>query len=187
MATPQRSTDDPPQAIVVHTSWRGRLTSLVGPAVLLALGVYGIAVGGPNVVNVAFAAVGAALLAVGVFDYPFTTWFLSDRLERRCLGRTQTLDWGRVGAVRRASSRSLVRGGGAGRGGLVAVVGGRPHLLSDRAESQFEFEALRVASVRWPAMAFTASEPAAGRPPTWLHKRRPGDGLVDERGGGSRV
>lgn len=170
--------------VVIHSTWRGRLTAYLGPLVVLGLGVYGLVAGSPNPINVTLAVVGGLLSAISVFDFPLQARFGRGGVERVALLRRHTLAWADVSAVRRAAARAILGGSTGGTGALVAQAGRRHYLLCDVAESEYEHAAIERAMAGWPdSAAFAASPPAEGRPPTWLHKRRPGDGLVDERVG----
>ncbi len=195
---------------MLHTSWRGRLTTVAAPAILLALGGYGI--------NDTFRwlpfllfVLGSILALVAVADYPIFTVIGQDGIRRRCLVRTQHLRWDDVSTIARPAQNSRWRrehpaagagGGSVGppvvgvesahasalavagpKGGLVAEVRRRPHLLVDRVESRAEYDAIVAGMQDWaPHLPVRASRPDQSAPPTWLHKKRRGsasDGLVD--------
>ncbi len=168
------------KTVVVHSSWRGRFLAFVGPAGLAVLGAYGVIVGGLHVVNGGLVVVGGVLLVASLFDFPLQTHFGVTGACRRCVGRAHQLEWAEIGSIARAPGRRV--GPRTSSGGLVAVRGRRNYLLSDRAESRYEHEALRSAVSAWAGPAvFRASEPVDGAAPSWLYKRRVGEGLVDER------
>ncbi len=197
-------------SVVLHTTWRGRITAIVAPSILLALGGYGLADTFRWLPFLLFI-LGAVLAVVAVADYPLFTIIGSDGIRRRCLLRTQHLSWEDVSTVARPAQNSRWRrehptsGAGGGsvsppvsgvesahaselavagpKGGLVAEVKRRPHLLIDRVESQAEYDAVVAGMSEWvPHLPVRASRPDQSVPPTWLHKKRQGsasDGLVD--------
>ena len=182
-------------SVALHTSWRGRFTALVAPLVILTWGGYGFAVAGLQWFNGLLLLIGLALALVVMFDYPLWSTIGPEGVARRCVLRTERLDWSQVGAIARPGARQrfmgMGRGSGdeaskhsSGRAGLVAEVGRRPYLLVDRIESRVEHEAIRNGLKTWaPGLILRAGEPVDGTPPTWLYKRRKDDieGMVDWR------
>ncbi len=159
----------------------------IAPLFVTGLGLYGIVFGGFQIFNTILLVVGVLLIIASLFDFPLYTTFGPDGIERRCLGRRDHVPWMRVQAVARPA-----RGGVTGRvrsglgisnsTGLVAELGPRPSMLVDRIESPAEFEAIERGMAVWiPGMIIRASKPPDGTAPTWMHKRRigEGDGLVD--------
>lgn len=187
--------DDGPKAIALHTSWRGRLTSFVGPFVLLVWGGYGLVAGGLGWVNGVLLALGSLFALVVLFDYPLSSTIGPDGIVRRCALRSEHLDWSAVRTIARPGARQRFPTGrreqsvggtkqATGRAGLVAEVGKRPYLLVDRIESVVEHDALERALRTWaPAITIRAARPPEGTPPTWLYKRRKSEieGMVDWR------
>ncbi len=176
-----------PQALVLHTTWRGRLLFLTAPLVLLGLGGYGIVFGGFQIFNSILAVIGLLLLAASLLDFPLYSVVGPEGVERRCLLRRERRAWSELRTIARPANRGIasrVRSGlGTGNSsGLVAEIGARPSLLTDRIESPAEFDALENAMAQWvPGMVLRASRPTDGTAPTWLYKRRLGDGegLID--------
>jgi hypothetical protein len=182
--------------IVLHTSWRGRLTAFLGPSLVLGWGVYGVSNGGVQLFNGTLVAMGGVLLCVVAFDYPLTSAIGPDGVARRCLLRTEQLGWEQIRTIARPGARQRFFGRSSdpveaaekvakGRSGLVAEVGKRPHLLVDQLESRAEFEAVELGLRAWaPNLTLRASRPVEGTPPTWLYKRRRSEveGMVDRRG-----
>lgn len=179
------------------------MLNAAAPGLVLCFSGVGFA-GGGFVFPLVFGLFGLVLAAVLVLDYPVTTVFGAEGIERRCLLRTERLEWDRlqsVARVKKSRGRSFDRvaglGGLAGRtrspgpegepqrvsSGLVAEAGKRPHLLTDRIESRPEFEALEAGMKIWaPGLALRASRPADEVPATFSYKRRAGgvkDPLVD--------
>lgn len=172
--------NDDAGVVVLHTSWRGRLVSTVPPSVLLLGGLWGLGQGG-SIVAVVLVVLGAGLLVVGLFDFPWRSVIGPDGVERRCPLRTERLEWERVTAI--ARPRTTKAGERlTGKAGLVAEVGKRRYLLANRCESRFEFEAIDRALGRWSdGTLLRASAPPDDAAPTWMYQRRMdgGDGFVD--------
>lgn len=167
-------------AVVLHTSWTGRLMSTLAPAAILLGGLWGIAQGG-RLVAIILAVVGGFLLLIGLFDYPWRTVLGPDGIERRCPLRTERLAWERVASVVRPRS-TKARRRVAGKAGLVAEMGKRRYLLTNRCESRFEYDAIDAALEAWSdGVLLRASRPPDEVAPTWLYQRRldGGDGFVD--------
>ncbi len=189
-------------SVVLHTSWRGRITTIMSPSILTALGGYGVA---DTFRWFAFAilVVGIVLGIVGLVDYPRVTVIGAGGIERRCLLRTQRLDWAAIATVARPAPanrwrRDMTTAGTIARssasrtpgerpahaeqaategtkGGLTAEIGRRPFLLCDKVESQAEFDAIDAGLRHWaPSVPMRASRPDSSVPPTWLHKKRLG-------------
>ena len=183
-------------AVVLHTSWRGRLTAFIGPAVVLAWGTYGAVLGGLQLFNGILLATGGVLATVVAFDYPFTTTIGASGVTRRCLLRSEHLGWDEIRTIARPGARQRFFGRSGrsddaspdvakGRSGLVAEVGKRPHLLVDQLESPAEYEAVERGLRSWaPNVIMRARRPVEGTPPTWLYKRRKEqiEGMVDRDG-----
>ncbi len=195
-------------SVVLHTSWRGRLTTVSAPAILLALGGFG-TWKAPGLLPLVLLAVGIVLALVALLDFPLVSVIGADGIQRRCALRSQHLDWARIASVARPAQANRwrrdvtgVAGGRADRaipgarpahaehessraakGGLIAEIGRRPFLLCDKLESRAEYDAIRSGLREWaPGLPLRASRPDESVPPTWLHKKRRGsasDGLVD--------
>lgn len=172
-----RSGDD--LEVVVHSSLRGLAAAAVAPAALIALGVAALQDGFrwlPAIILLA-----GSGLAVGVlFDFPRRTRFGGDGIARICAVRTHHIPWADALALERAPAttvdrvRSLKQGSpGAGpSGGLVARGRGRRRwLLTDRVESEPEYDAI-AALVARQGTALRAARPRVGTPPTDLYRRR---------------
>ncbi len=182
-------------SIVLHTSWRGRFSSLLGPLILLTWGGYGFSVAGLQWFNGVLLLIGIGFGAVVVFDYPLWSTIGPEGVTRRCLFRTERLAWTDVRTIARPGARQRFLGTkrgvetaeskhAVGRAGLVAEVGRRPYLLVDRIESQVEHEAIEKGLRKWaPGLILRAGKPVEGTPPTWLYKRRKSEieGMVDWR------
>ena len=165
---------------MLHSAWRGIAASYVSAAVFAALAIWSLAISGIHVISVILGVVAIVLTAIAVLDYPVALRVAPEGLERRCLGRREMLQWGRVQTITRtadvASSSSSAQGGGRIRrgrapGGLVAVSGPRRYLLTNCSESRDEHAALRAAVEEWaPEVRFVAQLPLEDQPPTWLYR-----------------
>lgn len=187
--------DERRASIVLHTSWRGRFSSFLGPLILTVWGGYGFAVAGLQWFNGILLLIGLGFGAVVAFDYPLWSAIGPDGVARRCLFRTQRLTWDDVRTIARPGARQrffgMSKGEGheeskhaVGRAGLVAEIGRRPYLLVDRIESPVEHEAIENGLKKWaPGLMLRAAKPVEGTPPTWLYKRRRSEieGMVDWR------
>lgn len=186
--------------LVLHTSWRGRVLNGLMPVVFLTLGTAGFR-GGGVVVPTILMGLGAAFALVFLIDYPQVVVIGSSGIERRCLLRTDHLPWDVVAVIARVPKRGFrdqksiqfgeqIEGLSArpnrrgrdkttkpARSGLVAEVGRRPHLLTDKIESRPEYDALRRALPEWaPSTVLRASRPEDDVAATFSFKRRVGAG-----------
>jgi hypothetical protein len=168
--------------VVLHTSWRGRLKAIGAPAILLALAAAGLISGGFGPVSVGSLVVGVVLAVIVIADYPLQVVFGADGIERRCLARRERLPWKEVTAIIRPAYYSPLRRWRKPSTGLIAQIGKRRYLLTDRMESEHEHAALLRGLGTWDrGLPVEATKPPDDSAPTWLHKRRRGDGggLVD--------
>ena len=158
---------------------------LVGPGIVLVLGVYGAFAGGLQILNGLMIVVGAGLFGVGLADFPWTATFDPVGVRRRCLLRTTHLAWGDIRLLGRPAKRqssgarmltgAVTAGSDApvSTGGLVIEIGRRPHLLMDRTEGAAEHDAIRSIVEKWGGgVVLRASRPADGAAPSWMYKRR---------------
>jgi hypothetical protein len=172
------------QRVTIYASWRGAITSLLSPAVLLGLGLAGILIGDANVVAIVLAVIGLVLAAIVVLDYPQRVEFHAAGIDRVCLLRRHRMPWQDIRAIQRARGTmvSYIRLRNAGdtptapqspTGGLVARgANSRRWLLCDRIESQPEFDAIRrIVEDNADWVAISAARPAASTPPTTLYRR----------------
>ena len=144
------STDE----LILQTSVFGRVSLVLGPPLVLAVGLTSVSAEGPSIVSLTLLVVGAALAISALFFQPWTTAFTRSGIERRCLLRKDLLEWSEVDAIRRTPARKRI-------GGLMATSGERRrHLLTDRAESLHEFNRLRDVMAAWaPEVALVARPP----------------------------
>jgi hypothetical protein len=174
-----------PRPLVLHGSWRGRIFAAVSPVLLCSLGTFGLVLGGWHLWPLSLLVVGVVLAAVVVFDYPLWVVIAEAGIERRCLLRSQRLVWDEMTMLARPAYSGWLRGLGRGPStGLVAEIGRRRYLLTDRMESRAEYETLlRLIGIWARGTRVEATLPPDDSPPTWLYKRRRGPnegGLVDQ-------
>jgi hypothetical protein len=185
MVTPPRDPVPRPQPpldpVSVHSSLRGLATAIITPAVLTVFGAAALQ-GGVRLLPTAVFALGV-VLAVGVaLDYPRRTHFDLEGMTRVCALRRQRLAWSDTVAIERAPPTTVdrVRDLTDRReervvsGGLVARGSGRKRwLLTDRVESQLEYDAVAaLLKARGGATVLRAPRPHAAAPPTDLYRRR---------------
>ena len=102
------------RAVVLHSSWRGRLTAAIGPVVLLIWGGYGALLGGLQIFNAILLLAGAGLGLVVLFDYPIWASIGPDGVTRRCALRKERLGWDQVRTIARPGARQRLLGFGRG-------------------------------------------------------------------------
>ena len=166
--------------LVLHSS-RARLAlQLATPVLLLALGTAGLTRGGSPATAVVLA-LGVIAAVVVLLDMPVRSEFDADGVTRVCPLRRHHLPWSEVVAVERLGPAVPRRGEDASsppssNRGLTARTGPRRvHLLTDRRESNAEWDALRqLLDER--ATQLRATRPPldaapAGRGPRALHNR----------------
>ena len=159
-------------SITLHSSWRGIVLNFSGALLVLAAGLWAVAGGGVNVISVIILLMGAALVAVVLFDYPVASTFSADGVVRRTMLRHQHIDWGRIDQLSRTRPKLLASFRKIGHGGLVAVIGKRRYLLVDHCESRDEFKELeRITGDRAEEIGLDeVPRPAKGTAPTWVHR-----------------
>ena len=172
--------------ITLYSSWRGMGLAILSPALLVAIGAYGLILGGrwlwlPGVI---FAA-GLVLATISLFDFPVKVIFTGGGVERRMALRHQVIPWDNIMVLERFRKRHwrVPRWMRVGEdrdpspptpGGLVALTGSRRrYLLVDRGESQPEYDSLVSAMTEWaPDVVVNAARPDKKVPPTFLYRRR---------------
>lgn len=167
--------------VMLHTSWRGLLSAFLSPVLLLGYATLLLTARGPGSIAVAALVLGLGLGAVALLDYPHRTELGRDGVRRVCVLRTQLLRWSELVAIERApgSARSALRRRGEDgqpkvvSGGLVARgLGRRRYLLTDRLESQQEYDEVRRLLDRLDvATNLRAGRPTTDAPPTDLYRR----------------
>ena len=170
------------RAVVLHSSWWGRVTAVLTPVLLIGGGAWGMSVR-PNVLAGLFLFGGLFLLGASLWDHPLRAEIGPRGITRRCLFRSEHLVWDEVSCLARPP-RSLMRVATrrANAAGLAAERGKRRYLLADVAESVAEHDEIARRVQRWaPGLPIRASRPADTNAPTWLRHQRAGsgDGLVD--------
>jgi hypothetical protein len=162
-----------PDSVVLHSSWSGIVMSFAGAAVMIGVTVLAVVADGLGWVSIVIGVLTLALVLVVVFDLPIASEFDDDGIERRSLGRRQTLSWDDITRLRRMRvgvfrSRRDARGGG-----LIAVIGRRNYTLVDTMEGPQEYDALvRLLGERADAVGLTnLRRPPEGRSPTWIYRR----------------
>ena len=160
-----------PAAITLHSSWRGIVGGFGGAAVVTVIAGVAIASVGWRPVPTVIGTIGAALLAVVVFDFPIATTFDEDGVERRPVGRRHRVPYDHIRQLdahptrrRWASSASVAwwrRWGGAGT------------CSSTSPRAVVEFAALYDLLERFaPELADLDLTPPEEANPTWLYRRR---------------
>lgn len=165
--------------VVVHSSLRGLAAAAVAPTALIALG--GAALQNGFRWLPATILLAGSVLAFGVLlDFPRRTRFAANGIVRICPVRAHHIPWSDAIALERAPAttvdrvRALKQGSpDAGpSGGLVARGPGRRRwLLTDRVESELEYDAL-AALLAVNGTSLRAARPRTGTPPTDLYRRR---------------
>jgi hypothetical protein len=179
-----------PEPVVLRSSLLRLGAAYAGPAALIAVAVGGMVVnGGVHLVALLVLAVGLLLGSVSMFDYPRSTRFGPEGIDRRSLLWAQRLPWSRVDALTRSADVWIAARqdvpGPSGRpvpsptrrrrppGGLVAMRGRRRYLLVDQVESRAEFDRVRAGVAAWaPEVRLLAEPPPADIAPTTTYRRR---------------
>lgn len=167
--------------LVLYSSLRGLGSAVFSPAVLIALGAAGLQGGWRWFPGLLLA--GGLVLAAGLLlDFPRHTRFGTEGMERVCPLRRQHIPWSETVAIERAPASTTDRLRSLREddkrpipsGGLVATgTGRRRWLLTDRAESTMEYEALTALLARQQtATVLRAGRPRAENAPTSLYRRR---------------
>ena len=164
---------DADRSVTLHSSWKGVILSAVGAACVFVFGLGITLSSGGATVAVGVLVLGSVLLATVLFDYPVSSRFTSEYVERRAILRRQTIAWDRVDQLTRARPgiaglRSLTPGG------LTAKVGRRRYLLVDQCEAMSEFDALGEVLVdRYVELGVDEMiPPRTETDPTWTYRRR---------------
>jgi hypothetical protein len=160
-------------SITLHSSWRGIVLNSLGALIVLAVGIWGLAGGGLNVISSIVFVAGVILVGVVLFDYPVAATFSADGVVRRMMLRRQNMDWSRIDQLSRTRPKMLSSFRKLAHGGLIAVVGRRRYLLVDHCESRDEYnEVERLVGERADEIGlWEVPRPAKGTNPTWLYRR----------------
>ena len=160
-------------SVTLHSTWRGIIASAIGSTAVLLAGVLVVASAGWRLLPTATLAFGVALVAIVLFDYPVASTFDADGVTRHMVLRRHRLAWDRVDKLSRTRPGLVSGFRKLAYGGLVAVVGRRRYLLTDRCESLEEYGAVQQAiGARAEDLMATTPEPPAGSVPTWWYRRR---------------
>ena len=165
----------------MYSSLRGLGSAVFSPVVLVGLGGAGVQ-GGWRWFPGLLLIVGLVLAAGLLIDFPRHTRFGSEGIVRVCALRRQHIPWSDTVAIERApaSTTDRVRSLRENKqrpipsGGLVATgTGRRRWLLTDRAESTTEYDALSALLAEQQAVTvLRAGRPRDENPPTTLYRRR---------------
>lgn len=160
-------------SVTLHSRWKGIFAGAIGSSAVLLAGILVVAAVGWRVIPTGTLLLGVFLFAIVVFDYPVASSFDAKGVTRRMALRRQRLDWDRVDLLSRSRPGMVSGFRKLAHGGLVAVIGRRRYLLTDRCESLEEYEAVQqVLGDRAAALMATTPEPPAGMVPTWWYRRR---------------
>lgn len=159
-------------SVTLHSSWRGVIASAAGSAVVLLAGIFVVAGAGWRLIPIATLLFGIVFMAIVLLDYPIASSFDDEGVTRRMALRRHRLSWDRVEKLSRTRPGLVSGFRKLAYGGLVAVVGRRRYLLTDRCESLEEYEAVQhvLGDCANDVMA-TTPEPPAGMVPTWWYRR----------------
>lgn len=158
--------------LTLHSGWRGILLSYAGATALLVAGVVSVVGAGVKVVPVGLLIVGIVLVIGVVVDYPISTRFTVDGIQRRALARRHLIRWTAITALTRARPSIRVAQRGFAPGGLTAVVGRRNYLLVDRVESGGEYDRLESLLRSWDVDLGLGMRPSDNVVPTWMYRRK---------------
>ena len=159
--------------MTLHSRWQGIIAAAIGSSAVLLGGMLVVADVGWRLMPTATVLFGGFLVAIVVFDYPVASSFDANGVTRRMVLRRQRLEWDRVELLSRSRPGMVSGFRRLAHGGLVAVVGRRRYLLTDRCESLEEYEAVQeVLGDRATALMATTPEPTVGTVPTWWYRRR---------------
>lgn len=162
-------------SLTVHSSWSGLISVAAGALMLAAIAGVAVTGGALNwwrIVLVLFALLG---LFAAFFDFPVSSRFDPDGVERRMLLRRQYIEFSERTRLTRArpSPTRLLRG--LRHGGLALGVGRLRIMLVDRCESEDEYDRLveLLETGSGPGASVGASQlprPDSGVSPTWLYR-----------------
>lgn len=160
-------------SVTLHSSWRGLGLSLFGAGAILVGGVVSTLLTGGAVGSWLLLLVGAGLLGVVLFDFPFSAEFQSEWVIRRTLLRRQRVHWDRVDQITRARPTVIAMKKSLTPGGLTAKVGRRRYLLVDQCEGLDEFYRLAtLLESREDELGFDELiPPPVDVEPTWTYRR----------------
>lgn len=171
--------------VTIYSTIRGLALAVVGPALILGFGAYGVATVGFHWLPSTALIAGLVLLGITLLDYPRHCVFDEEGIRRVSFLRTQSLAWDDVNAIERAqdtSRRWRIPFAGAStdepkapskKAGLAARLGKRKYLLSNVVESLKEYDELSILlKSAAPHVYFGAEQPALDTVPTDLYRRK---------------
>jgi hypothetical protein len=147
--------------------------SAVGAVLVFVFGVGVTITSGGAGVPIAVLCFGVVFLASVLFDYPVSSRFTTEGVQRRAMLRRHTIDWDRVAQLTR--SRPALSGlRNLTPGGMAAKVGRRRYLLVDQCEALSEFEALvELLEHRYVELGVDEMViPPVDVDPTWTYRRK---------------
>ena len=166
--------DPPPDAVTLHSSWRGIALSFVGSGFLAGVAIFVALANGIGWFTGVLLAVGLVIFGGIAFDYPIASTFAADRVERRSLLRRHRIGWDGVDQLTRTRPGFAAGPRRFMPGGLVAIVGRRRYLLTDQPESGEEHDRLVAVLEPWSKQLGLKGlrRPSDQVAPTWLYRRR---------------
>ena len=173
--TPRGSADEP---IVLHGSLLAIVNAYVSPVALIALAVWVGLTRQLTVATIAIGGLGSLLAFVALFDMPLRTEFSRAGITRVCALRRHHIPWDRVTGLERTPSRVSHRGTPDPQrprrpGGLVARIGRRRYMLTNRCEGALEYDRLVVALREWDDVVIVrARRPPLTTAPTTMYRRK---------------
>jgi hypothetical protein len=160
-------------AVTLHSSWKGVILGALGAAIVFVFGLGVTLSSGGAWVPVALLCLGVLFLGSVIFDYPVSSRFTVDGVERRAPLRRHRISWDQVDQITR--TRPGIAGGRKlSPGGLAVKVGRRRYLLVDQCESISEFDALcTLLDERSEALGLDELVlPQTETDPTWTYRRK---------------
>ncbi len=164
-------TDAAEQHLTLHSSWHGIVFSYLGAVTVLIAGIVSVVGSEGAVIAVVLLIVGCVLVVGVLVDYPISSRFSAEGVQRRPLLRRQFLPWQSITISRARPSLKLSQRSFA-PGGLVAVFGRRRYLLIDQVESGGEYDRLEALCRSWGVDLRLGIRPSDEVAPTWLYRRQ---------------
>jgi len=158
--------------ITLHSSWKGVVIGGLGALAVFGVGLSATIASGGATISVIILVLGVVFLATTLFDYPVSSRFDADGVERRALLRRHRISWDRVDQLTR--TRPGLRARALTPGGLAAKIGRRRYLLVDQCESIAEFDALgEILAARYVELGVDEMlAPHHDADPTWTYRRK---------------
>lgn len=161
-------------SVTLHSSWKGIVMSSIGALLVFGFGLATTISTGGKTVPVIMLVLGSVFLVSVLFDYPVSSTFTVDGVERRPLLRRHRIAWDRVDQLTRARPSIAGMFKGLTPGGMSAKIGRRRYLLVDQCESWAEFDAVReLLDDRYETLGIDEMvQPTIETDPTWTYRRR---------------